>query len=332
MWTAYRLRWKRRRLLLRGWRSRGQLTTVCDRTAHIGPGTILAAATVRNESARLPYFLEHHRELGVGHFLIVDNDSTDGTAAFLLDQPDVSVWHTAHSYRQARFGMDWLTHLLGRYAHGHWTLTVDADELLVIPHTRSKTLRDLTTWLDAHGAPAMFCLMIDLFPKGPPSAQHHSPGQDPTEVLPWFDAVPHSGVVQPKLQNLWVQGGLRARHFFAKDPARAPTLNKLPLVKWDRRFVYYNSTHTILPRRLNRLYLRQDLPTGALLHTKFLPQVVAKSAEDRNRKEHFNNFAQYQSYYDSIITDADLWHEGALRYSDWEQLVALRLMTQGDWR
>ncbi len=317
--------------MLRAWWSRGQLTAIRDHTAGIQPGTIIGAATVRNEHVRLPYFLDHHRKLGIGHFLIVDNDSTDGTAAFLQGQPDVSVWHTANSYRQSRFGMDWLTHLLGRHAHGHWTLTLDADELLVLPHS-SRTLHDLTAWLDSRGAPALLALMIDLFPKGPPGAQNYAAGQNPVEVLSWFDAVPHHGVVQQKLQNLWVQGGLRARHFFADKPARAPTLNKLPLVKWDRRFVYYNSTHTILPRRLNRLYQRHDLPTGVLLHTKFLPQVVAKSAEDKNRKEHFNNSAQYQPYYDSIIADADLWHEGARQFSDWEQLVALRLMTQGEWR
>jgi hypothetical protein len=30
--------------------------------------------------------------------------------------------------------------------------------------------------------------------------------------------------------NLWIQGGPRARRFFADDPERAPALNKIPLV------------------------------------------------------------------------------------------------------
>ena len=52
--------------------------------------------------------LDHHRKLGVRHFLIVDNASTDGTAQ-LLDQPDISLWTTSASYKASRFGMDWLT-------------------------------------------------------------------------------------------------------------------------------------------------------------------------------------------------------------------------------
>ena len=47
--------------------------------------------------------------------------------ASLADQPDVSVWTTPDSYRAARFGMDWLTHLLGRHGHDHWVVTADPD-------------------------------------------------------------------------------------------------------------------------------------------------------------------------------------------------------------
>ena len=118
VWTAYRLRLKRRRLLWRAFRSRRQLRSVQDRVAAIGPGTILVASVVRNEIIRLPWFLDHYRRLGVGHFLIVDNDSSDGTTGFLQAQPDVSVWQTADSYKQARFGVDWLTWLQICHAHG----------------------------------------------------------------------------------------------------------------------------------------------------------------------------------------------------------------------
>ena len=47
---------------------RHQLTSVTDRTAAIGAGDILAFCCLRNEAERLPYFLAHHRRLGVRHF------------------------------------------------------------------------------------------------------------------------------------------------------------------------------------------------------------------------------------------------------------------------
>ncbi len=144
LWTAYALRWKRRRLLWRALRARHNLVPAKIRTAAIRPDDILAATVLRNEIDRLPYFLEHHRALGVGHFLIVDNASTDGSAAYLRDQPDVSVWQTGHGYKQSRFGMDWLTWLLSRHGHGHWCLTLDADELFIYPYWDSRDLRALT--------------------------------------------------------------------------------------------------------------------------------------------------------------------------------------------
>ncbi len=103
---AYRLRWKRRRLLFRSLRKRRQIAPVINRTAQIAPGDILAFSTIRNEMARLPHFLDHYRALGVGQFLIVDNASDDGTADYLAAQPDVSLWTAPDSYKLSRFGMD----------------------------------------------------------------------------------------------------------------------------------------------------------------------------------------------------------------------------------
>jgi len=70
LWMAYRMRWKRRRFLFRIWRKRCQIMPVQDRTAAIRADMILCFAAVRNEMARLPYFLQHYRRLGIGHFLI----------------------------------------------------------------------------------------------------------------------------------------------------------------------------------------------------------------------------------------------------------------------
>jgi len=111
LWHAYKLRWKRRRLLYRAIRKRHQLKSVVNRTGQINPDTILAVSTVRNEIVRLPYFLAHHRKLGVGHFLFVDNGSDDGTIEFLGKQPDVSLWVATDSYKESRFGVDWVTWL-----------------------------------------------------------------------------------------------------------------------------------------------------------------------------------------------------------------------------
>jgi hypothetical protein len=331
--TAYRLRWKRRRLLARAFRKRRQLTSVLDRTDRITSHAILCFSTVRNESIRLPYFLDHHRKLGVDHFLFVDNQSTDGTAEYLLEQPDVSLWTTPDSYRLSRFGVDWLTVLQARHGHGHWCLTLDADEILIYPFHDTRPLPALTEWLDRRGVVSFGALMLDMYPKGRLSAQPYAPGADPVEALQWFDAGNY--MIQKKniLQNLWIQGGPRARLFFADAPRRAPTMGKVPLVKWNRRYAYVSSTHSLLPRRLNHVYDEDggEWASGVLLHTKFLNTIAAKSAEEKQRGEHFANSDLYEGYYDSLMADPDLWCPTSSRYTGWRQIEALGLMSRGTW-
>ena len=110
-----------------------RLRPVQDRTAAIGPSDILLVTCLRNERARMPAFADHYRRLGVGHFLVVDNDSTDGFMDWAREQPDVSVWHTKASYRDSRFGMLWVNDLLRRHGRKRWCVVVDPDEFLVYP-------------------------------------------------------------------------------------------------------------------------------------------------------------------------------------------------------
>lgn len=337
LWARYKLRLKRRRLLVRSLRSRHQLTPVQDRTDQIEPGQILAFTTLRNEALRLPHFLSHYRRLGVGHFLIVANDSDDGSADMLADQPDVSLWRTDASYKASRFGVDWMTWLQFRYGHDAWCLSVDADEILIYPHWDSRDLHALTEHLERTGARALGTMMLDLFPKGTLGQQAYQPGQDPTEVLNWFDAGPYRVRRQNLMQNLWLQGGPRDRVFFPNRPEQAPTLNKLPLVKWNRRYAYANSTHSMLPPRMNmewdgpKVVSGDDRLSGALLHTKFLPGILERSSEEKTRREHFGQPDQFNAYYDGVISAPDLWTDTAVSYQDWVQLAELGLISTGGW-
>ena len=314
-------------------RKRNQLRMRMDRTAGIGSGDILAFCCLRNEMPRLPHFLAHYRDLGVNHFLCVDNGSDDGSAAYLMAQHDVSLWSTDYSYRLSRFGMDWLGWLQLRFGHGHWCLTVDADEILILPYHGERRLPDLTAWLDRQGLPSFGALMIDLYPKGPVGDQPDQTPGDPLQQLPFFDHDNLRSVWHPVYDNLWIQGGVRDRVFFGEEPARAPTLNKTPLVKWHRRYAYVSSTHQILPRRLHDVFGGggTERTTGALLHTKFLSGIVGKSEEELLRRQHFENSALYVKYHETLAENPDLWHPGACRYEGWRQLVDLGLMSTGGW-
>ncbi|MBV5262217.1 glycosyltransferase family 2 protein, partial [Synechococcus moorigangaii CMS01] len=253
-WRSYKLRVQRKRWLIRAFRKRRDLRPVANRTADIRPSDLLVFSTQRNEGVRLPWFLRYYREMGVNHFLFVDNDSTDGSLDYLASQPDCSVWTTTASYKRARFGVDWMNWLLFKYGHGHWALTVDPDELFLYPFCDTRPLRALTDWLDASSIKSFSAMLLDMYPKGRMDLQPYRAGQDPLEIASWFDSGNYAISKNWNFGNLWIQGGPRARMFFADTPELAPALNKVPLVKWNRRYAYVSSTHNLLPRGLNLVY------------------------------------------------------------------------------
>ena len=331
--TSYRLRLRRKRFRLRALRRSFDLRSLADRTDRIAPGDILLFATVRNERARLPYFLEYYRGLGIGHFLVVDNASDDGTGDYLAGEPDISLWASGASYRRSRFGADWMNWLLRRYGHGHWSVTVDADEFLVYPYCDTRPLQALTDWLDASSIRSLGAMLVDTYPRGRIDHSPYQPGQNPLEIAGWFDPGNYTISKNPEYGNLWIQGGPRARVFFADDPSRAPALNKIPLVRWDRRFTYVSSTHSLLPRGLNRVYDEWggEKMSGCLLHAKFLDRFIEKSRDEVARRQHFGNSYEYRAYLDRMDSRPDLWCRWSERYEGWRQLERLGLMSTGNW-
>ncbi len=333
IWRSYRLRLQRKRWLIRAFRKRRELTAIADRTAAIRPGDILLFATLRNEKVRLAYFLRYYREMGINQFLIVDNDSNDGSLEYLSEQPDVSVWHTRRSYKRARFGVDWLNWLQRKYGHGHWTLVVDPDEFLVYPFCDTRPLRALTDWLDASAIKSFSAMLLDMYPKGRIDAQPYAAGQDPLDIANWFDAGNYGITKNRDFGNLWIQGGPRQRVFFADAPQKAPALNKIPLVKWDRRYVYVSSTHMLLPRGLNLVFDEWggEKASGVLLHTKFLDTFTVKAAEELTRHQHYAASVEYRAYADSLKDNPELWCQWSEKYINWRQLEILGLMSKGNW-
>jgi len=329
----YRLRLRRKRYIDREIRKRRELRNVVNRTTDIKPGDILLLSTQRNEKVRFPYFLKYYRDLGVDHFLIVDNDSDDGTVPYLAAQPDVSVWHTQASYKRARYGVDWLNYLQWKHGHKHWTLVVDPDEFLVYPFCDTRPLPALTHWLDASGTRSFGAMLLDMYPKGRIDGQPYREGQDPMEIASWFDAGNYSIKRNPTYENLWIQGGPRARAFFPTNPQKAPALNKTPLVKWDSSYVYVSSTHMLLPRGLNLVYDAEggEKASGVLLHTKFLDTFTHKAQEELRRKQHYSGSVEYKAYANGLSADPDLWCKWSEKYINWRQLEILGLMSKGNW-
>lgn len=318
-------------MLWRDWRAGHQLSVAQDNTARIAPKTILLAMCLRNEAPRLPAFTDYYRRLGVTHFLIVDNGSSDGLMEWAREQNDVSVWRTEASYREAAFGMRWVNDLLRRHGTGHWCVVCDPDEFLVYPKMETRDLHALTGFLDEEKRPVMHALLIDAYSDRPLSETVLGRGSDPFQVCPYFDS---DGYIQTPGWGgtTWIRGGPRLRvHFNDGRAWQAPALNKIPLVKWRWFYHYRNSMHDARPRRLNAPHApgRVSL-TGALFHFKFVSSFADKAKEEAERGEHWEGGVQYAQY--RANSDPVLYADGiSVRYAGPQQLIDLGLMSQATW-
>ncbi|MGE0717243.1 MAG: glycosyltransferase family 2 protein, partial [Alphaproteobacteria bacterium] len=171
------------------------------------PGEIRAVIVLRDEMLRLPRILDWHRALGVGRFLVVDNDSRDGTADFLLTQPDVHVFHTDGSFAASQCGTAWTNALLDAYCPAHWTLVVDADELFVYPDCERIGIGRLVRHLDATGAEAMFAVLVDMYAAGPIAEARLAPGATLLSACPHFDPGPYRAIASRVFPHRELIGG-----------------------------------------------------------------------------------------------------------------------------
>jgi glycosyltransferase involved in cell wall biosynthesis len=304
-----------------------QLERIDTKPIDLKSDDLLCCVVVRNEAARLPYFLSYYREKGVAKFLIVDNDSTDQTLSYLLGQLDVYVWHSPRSFNQANFGSAWFEVLLRKYGVGYWCLTVDTDELLYYPDCEHKTLPQLCRQLDQHHKTAFGAVLLDMYANKPIKDTHYEPGQDFLEVCPYFDRKfyhiknEQSG---PYKNHTAYFGGVRQRVF---GRAGDYYLSKVPLLKYKPDVILAGGQHWT-----NHPQAEIVSAGGCLLHFKFFSSFHSYIDQEVRRKEHYDGAWQYQQYAQTIGQDEalslyDPAHSVKLQNS--RQLVELGIMQAG---
>lgn len=292
---------------------------------------IILFSVMKNEAHRLNFFLEYYRKLGINHFIFVDNGSTDHFTNIIQNQSDISVFYTEASYKASNYGMHWLNYLLYHYGTGHWCLTCDPDEFFVYPYMDTRDLRDLTDYLSSTRTSSCFALMLDMYAKTSVEESYYTEGTDPLLVCPYFDMTGYQKQESKHYRNLFIQGGVRQRIFYPDNPSKAPALNKIPLVKWERHFAYVQSMHMLIPRKLNQVVQAHHI-TGALLHYKFIAQLSQKIAEEQTAQQHWDNSSEYQKYASAIEQKTHLYHPNiSIEYQDWRTLVKQGIISWGEW-
>lgn len=303
-----------------------QLTRRDHKAVAIAPHEILCCCVVRNEAVRLPYFLSFYRQKGIGKFLFVDNASTDGTSAYLLEQPDVYVWQSPYSYNRANFGAAWLELVLRQHGVDHWCVVVDADELLYYPECESKSLVQLCRELDDKNKFAFNAVHVEMYSDKPIRETHYASGQRFEDVCPYFDRQFYQAKVDnygPFRNQTAYLGGVRQRVFDTPDVFY---LSKVPLLKYNTGVVLTGGQHWT-----NYTEAEMAEGRGGLLHFKFFSTFHEHVRQEVKREEHWFNARVYKAYANGIAqNDAlELYDEQhSVRLQGSQQLVQLGIMQE----
>ncbi len=280
----------------------------------------LCVLCIRNERLRLPYFLTYYRNLGITRFLVVDNDSDDGSTDLLLAEPDVYVFLTKQPVpaEPVRRRLD------ERDPRGACRRSLGADgrrrRAVRVPGSEERRLDQLTAALDRRGENAVMAFLLDMYSEGPIGDAVCAPGQPFLEVCPFFDRDGYEwGPPEPRCGTAPLRGGPRKRLFWSAGEVRlAPYLPKVPLVRWQPSLVYTTSTHLLENVRLSAM-------TGALLHFKFFSDFVERAPFEAQRAEHWEQGGEYARYSRGLHGRPDLscMYSGSTRYKGTRQLTAL---------
>jgi len=258
----------------------------------------------------IDWFLRHYRGLGVDHFFVVDNGSDDGTFERLLEEPDISVFRNTGSFSRSACGVFWTNHLMQRFGVGHWCFHVDMDEAFVFPGDDQTDLATFLAYLDAQGFGSVPAFMLDIYPETLEPA-----AGDPFGRSIYIDR-DYSWMRSEVPPYTFVQGGLRSRM-----TGRSLMMTKAPLVKMtpDLWYLANNHQHTHLPVA--------DV-SAAVLHYKFIGDLVGRIDEAIERGEHFMGARFYRALRSSITSpeSAKLVSEHSVRYAGSAQLVDLGLL------
>jgi hypothetical protein len=289
----------------------------------LGEGDILCFFSCYNEADRLPFFIKHHRAIGVDRFFAIDNASTDGTRNFLEAQPDVHYFYTDANYGASKSGLLWTSELADHYGQGRWCLTLDVDEMLVFPGWEHLSVRDLIEYMDKRKQRGLFTVLLDMY--GPAALREivYTPGQPFLDVCCYFESDTYELQAANNFPPVQIYGGPR-RRFFADgtaDGAATPAMRKTPLVRWGPDVRYLYSTHALYELPLSDV-------VGATLHFKFLADFAPRVQKEMERHSRGKDIEDYRRYAEVSTNDElCLLGDHSQQYKDTLDLMRCGVMT-----
>jgi len=278
-----------------------------------GPDTqrpVFLICVFRNEGALLEYFIKYYEELGITHFIMIDNLSDDGGPDFLksLTSTNLSLYRTDQSYRDADYGVRWINDVLQEQCQNQYCLVVDADELFIFDSRKHTSLSMLVDEMEAADANVLATNLLDMYPRR--LGEPYVPGADFRIHSPYFDrwnTVYYSEHHRIYDRSFHKVGGMRQRIFDARV-----CIHNFPFFKYDfsplglapgRHYFEHEGKKL---RSTGKIRLHEH--PGILLHFKYLRPDFRQFVIDRiKNNQDWNESAEYRNYLRLLDADAPLY-------------------------
>jgi len=272
---------------------------------------IVLISVMRDEKNRINVFLNHYRDLGIKLFVIIDNDSKDGTLEILKEQEDVEVYSVESKFAVGR-KEGWINRMFCIYGYNRWYLYVDADELLDWPQRERYNLYDVLNILEKNKINRAGALMIDMYTK---KKLFHFKFDNFRLTDFYFDYNKYY-LIKDGNKHLYT-GGPRKRIFDIEC-----WLSKYPLFYLNKEDIYISS-HYLYPYH----NFKQFPFIFALLHFKFLTGEDLKKVMDYvKERNHTNNSMEYKHYLKNYLNRNNKFYDErfSIRYQSSSSLSKIK--------
>lgn len=247
-----------------------------------GVGKVILITVMKNEITRVKNFLDYYRKIGIEHFVILDNHSSDGTKEFLCHQDDCDLYFTDERYSTIKREA-WINRLISYYGFSRWYMVVDSDEHFTYPNIECLKINQFIECMEKKDVKRVRSIMLDMYPRANINAIRDKELDYITEYV-YFDNK-ESYTINIRDVGVVVTGGPRERLFNIKV-----YLTKYPLFFFEKGDLQVHS-HYQFPYNKNRTPCY-----SALLHYKFLGTDIDKYKQRLREKSFYNGSKEYERY------------------------------------
>lgn len=242
---------------------------------------------VKNDLLRTKMIINYYRKLGIKLFAVIDDESTDGTYEYLLEQSDVDLYTTNLSYttniRQAR-----INRLIDLYGFNKWYLIIDSDELFTYHNCENISIDKYISTLKTKTVKS---LLLDMYSE----EGLFSEVKDYEEITKKFKYFSLGYYYEKNIKGKFIIGGKRSKEFNNNC-----TASKISLVKFENGMIMSNS-HCMFPYYYNF----QDATT-ILRHYKFIKSDIKRIKERIKNNSFVDGSREYKNYLNRINNDNNI--------------------------